>query len=116
MKIVKKHEIIHLLVFGAFVLLAVILSQVPNKHAWDRYIDSKKKNHEIEPLDKKGEDIYYASLSFAILSALTGALWIYMHGKGVKNVLVSYYEKKKTPNFSQFSVNNIDVNSDEYPL
>ena len=100
MKIVKKHEIIHLLVFGAFVLLAVILSQVPNKHAWDRYIDSKKKNHEIEPkegpLDKKGEDIYYASLAFAILSLLTGALWTYMHGGEVKDVILKKYKEMRT--------------------
>jgi len=97
---VREHKRIHLFVFVVFAVVAVILSQVPNRHAWDRYIDSKKKNHEIEPkegpLDKKGEDIYYASLAFAILSLLTGALWTYMHGGEVKDVILKKYKEMRT--------------------
>ena len=71
---IRNHSLIHIFLLVICVAISITFAYYPNLNAWKRYIDEKE-----VPLDEKGKDFYYVSLSFSLMSFLIGLLWIYIH-------------------------------------
>ena len=96
---IRNYPKFNILIVLVFVVAAIVMAQYPNKNAWDRYIDSKKKDHKFEanegPLDKKGEDVYYASVACASVAFVIGVLNIFIHRKKLMEKVSSFWGDRK---------------------